>query len=398
MNNPSVLSSSSSKGAGDTTSVMRKSGSNPELTRTDRSSSSSGSSGTTDDNGSVASTPLLPSSSMRRNVSFAKVRVRQYGQTLGDQPCNAGPPVALDWDFNEAPDEDVDEYEASREGLRRQGQAMKMPPSVRVERLMDHGHTRNQIQNTTQSSRKTMKERQQSARESEAHFKAAQALESLGRKVKRVMKGKKDKERQNNSVWKNFSSSDAAHYNNYLDKRRGNNAFRASDPGMRRVQSMGDALLLSSGGRSRSLTYEGSIFAQQQQQQPSSQLKGILKHKHSASENNLKQMPKRQQRQQHHQEAEAERHSDTEESSSDDTPPPTTLRRTVSLDDPVVSQVNGNDENHNKKEQQEQHDKSNSKPPVMLRTGPSSTNVTAATSSSSMNEAESSSDDGGLFF
>mmetsp|Transcript_12974 Transcript_12974/g.24625 ORF Transcript_12974/g.24625 Transcript_12974/m.24625 type:complete len:254 (+) Transcript_12974:160-921(+) len=176
---------------------------------------------------------------MRRNVSFAKVTVREYEQTLGDQPCASGPPVSLGWEFQDALAADVEDYEASREGLRRIGHEMKMPPSVRVQKLLDNGLTRHQINQTAISSRKAMQGRVQTAKESEARHLAAKALESLGRKVKRVV-------RRNNS-------SDDLWWMQAAQSSNATEGFRSSCPEMRRVQSMGEfltkgsTLLLSSG-------------------------------------------------------------------------------------------------------------------------------------------------------
>ena len=166
-------------------------------------------------------------SNMRRNVSFAKVTVREYDQTLGDHPCGSGCPVSLGWDFQDGFAEDVEEYEASREGLRRIGHEMKMPPAVRVQKLLENGHTRHQINQTTISSRKAMQGRLQTAKQTEARHLAATALESLGRKVKRAVR------RGNSSddlFWQADQSSAAA------------KGFRASCPEIRRVQSMGEFL------------------------------------------------------------------------------------------------------------------------------------------------------------
>ena len=165
---------------------------------------------------------------MQRNVSFAKVTVREYGQTLGDQPCASGPPVSLGWEFQDGFATDVEEYEASRQGLRRVGHEMKMPPSVRVQKLLDNGHTRHQINQSATSSRKAMHGRIHTANESEARHLAAKALESLGRKVKRAV-------RRNNSSdnlwWQGAQSSTSTA-----------TGFRRSCPEMRRVHSMGEFL------------------------------------------------------------------------------------------------------------------------------------------------------------
>lgn len=51
-----------------------------------------------------------------RRVGFGSVQVRQYHQTLGDNPCvQCGPPIQLDWTYNEEESLiPVDEYECQR--------------------------------------------------------------------------------------------------------------------------------------------------------------------------------------------------------------------------------------------------------------------------------------------
>jgi hypothetical protein len=50
---------------------------------------------------------------LRRNsVSFDSIRIRFYSQTLGDNPSvSYGPPIQLDWDYEEQGDIQIDEYE-----------------------------------------------------------------------------------------------------------------------------------------------------------------------------------------------------------------------------------------------------------------------------------------------
>ena len=72
-----------------------------------------------------ASSLSSPSKSNKRtfgSVSFSTVEVREYNQTLGDNPSvRFGPPIQLDWDYTLANDvpEDLDLYEARRGPRRR---------------------------------------------------------------------------------------------------------------------------------------------------------------------------------------------------------------------------------------------------------------------------------------
>lgn len=56
----------------------------------------------------------------RRRVSFVAVQIREYQQTVGDNPSvSFGPPVSLDWPFMQRDALAVDLYEATRAGRRR---------------------------------------------------------------------------------------------------------------------------------------------------------------------------------------------------------------------------------------------------------------------------------------
>ena len=60
------------------------------------------------------------------HVKFQNIEIRNYDMTLGDNPsCSYGPPVQLDWDYDEANVVSLDEYEESR-GDRRMSYHMQM--------------------------------------------------------------------------------------------------------------------------------------------------------------------------------------------------------------------------------------------------------------------------------
>jgi hypothetical protein len=55
------------------------------------------------------------SSSRSQSVRFGRVVIRRYTQTLGDNPsCSYGPPVQLDWEYEEHDPLSLDEYEDKR--------------------------------------------------------------------------------------------------------------------------------------------------------------------------------------------------------------------------------------------------------------------------------------------
>lgn len=53
--------------------------------------------------------------SQRKSVKFNKIEVRNYSQTLGDNPsCSYGPPISLDWKYEEGGTLELEDYEANR--------------------------------------------------------------------------------------------------------------------------------------------------------------------------------------------------------------------------------------------------------------------------------------------
>lgn len=57
---------------------------------------------------------------MRKRASFSTVTVREYTQTLGDNPsCQTGAPITLGWEYQEKESEPLDDYEESRQQSRR---------------------------------------------------------------------------------------------------------------------------------------------------------------------------------------------------------------------------------------------------------------------------------------
>jgi hypothetical protein len=58
-------------------------------------------------------------SKRNRKVLFDKLTVRYYSRTVGDNPSvSCGPPIQLDWDYEEQPQVRVDEYEGTKNSRR----------------------------------------------------------------------------------------------------------------------------------------------------------------------------------------------------------------------------------------------------------------------------------------
>jgi len=69
----------------------------------------------------------ITTSQVRRGskVQFGTVEIRDYKRILGDHPCvSIGPPLSIDWDYEENEPRDVDEYEFDRVLSRKSQQEM----------------------------------------------------------------------------------------------------------------------------------------------------------------------------------------------------------------------------------------------------------------------------------
>eukprot|EP00569_Conticribra_weissflogii_P007454 CAMPEP_0171341882 /NCGR_PEP_ID=MMETSP0878-20121228/12394_1 /TAXON_ID=67004 /ORGANISM="Thalassiosira weissflogii, Strain CCMP1336" /LENGTH=145 /DNA_ID=CAMNT_0011844349 /DNA_START=102 /DNA_END=539 /DNA_ORIENTATION=+ len=63
------------------------------------------------------------SDAIRKRTSFSTISVREYYQTLGDNPsCLEGAPVSLDWTYKYEKSVSLDEYENSRQQRRRRSE------------------------------------------------------------------------------------------------------------------------------------------------------------------------------------------------------------------------------------------------------------------------------------
>ncbi|KAL9189964.1 hypothetical protein ACHAXT_009639 [Thalassiosira profunda] len=107
--------------------------------------------------------------SMKRNVSFASLEIRNYNVTLGDAPTPNGAPVSLDWTYDPSATEsyNVDYYEQFRtdEAPRRARHEMHMSPMQRQFLLMrEAGCTRGQIRQAAEECRRAALRREKTNR------------------------------------------------------------------------------------------------------------------------------------------------------------------------------------------------------------------------------------------
>lgn len=75
----------------------------------------------------------------KRKVRFSTVLIRDYSIILGDHPCvSYGPPITIDWDYQQHEPRDVDEYEFENALSRRSQREMVMNYYQRKYLLAEH--------------------------------------------------------------------------------------------------------------------------------------------------------------------------------------------------------------------------------------------------------------------
>ena len=123
------------------------------------------------------------------SVSFAEVRIRSYDQTVGDNPSvSYGPPITLDWSYEEMEPISIDSYEDAR-GKRRTLREM----------ILSYYHRRNVLSWQYGISDEELKLAKKQANKVKFERSVTQvflpamvfenALQSAGRKAKRLVKG-----------------------------------------------------------------------------------------------------------------------------------------------------------------------------------------------------------------
>jgi hypothetical protein len=119
------------------------------------------------------------------HVKFQSIQIRNYDMTLGDNPsCNYGPPVALDWSYDDAGSIPLDDYEESR-GTRRKIYQMHLNVIHRKRILERTDVTEDEIEYVVKEMKKIQKNREKT-RMMLPFWKLEDAAESAKRKVKRA--------------------------------------------------------------------------------------------------------------------------------------------------------------------------------------------------------------------
>ena len=132
-------------------------------------------------------------SSSSKSVGFDSVCIRSYQQTMGDNPAvSYGPPISLDWDYEEHEDVNIDEYEFQRGFARRNIQQMAISYYQRKAILThDYGFTEEELKKAKKDANK-IKLRRGVTNYFLPMMPVEDALASAGRKAKRMISKSKE--------------------------------------------------------------------------------------------------------------------------------------------------------------------------------------------------------------
>mmetsp|Transcript_26340 Transcript_26340/g.37103 ORF Transcript_26340/g.37103 Transcript_26340/m.37103 type:complete len:289 (+) Transcript_26340:172-1038(+) len=123
------------------------------------------------------------------SVSFKDVQIRDYDLTIGDNPSvSYGPPISLDWEYEERSPLCINEYESSRQP-RRSLRQMGLNYYERINILSHtYGYSEEDLKLAKKETKKVKKQRSLTRALVKLHM-VEDFVESAGRKAKRVISG-----------------------------------------------------------------------------------------------------------------------------------------------------------------------------------------------------------------
>eukprot|EP00536_Pseudo-nitzschia_multiseries_P005974 jgi/Psemu1/303754/fgenesh1_kg.121_\ len=129
---------------------------------------------------------------IKKRVAFDVVIIRSYQQTMGDNPgVSYGPPIQLDWDYEEHENIDIDEYEIARGHSRRTMRQMVMNYYQRKSLLKrEYGFTEEELKQAKKDVNR-VKFLRDVTKSLLPMMKVEDAVESAGRKARRLVGMKK---------------------------------------------------------------------------------------------------------------------------------------------------------------------------------------------------------------
>lgn len=131
--------------------------------------------------------PNRASSPMDRNVSFNKLRIREYDMTLGDHPSAiTGPPVQLSWEHKPENEIPLEEYEKGRQPRRNRKQ-LRLSYKEREQVLFkERGFTPEEVNSAWMEALTIRKQRKETLSLSDTQRQMEEAWESTQRKIGRL--------------------------------------------------------------------------------------------------------------------------------------------------------------------------------------------------------------------
>mmetsp|Transcript_22400 Transcript_22400/g.64300 ORF Transcript_22400/g.64300 Transcript_22400/m.64300 type:complete len:350 (+) Transcript_22400:240-1289(+) len=136
---------------------------------------------------SFLSAPKPPA--MKKAVSFHQVHVQEYARTIGDHPdVVLGPPLSIDWEPHHHEAHEFEDYESSREGMRKASKIdMRVHPNTRNRMLISAGVSKGEIKAATKAANRVSSQRKSTVASLEAPVIVLleEAAQSAMRKIKR---------------------------------------------------------------------------------------------------------------------------------------------------------------------------------------------------------------------
>ena len=177
------------------------------LDGTEEAATSSDNHNTNTNAASPPQTTTTPPPNNKRRVNFDTIMIREFDRTLGDNPATThGPPLTLDWQYEDVSPIKVDEYEENR-APRRITDQMMIPGNAREAILLTQTPTtKKQIQNMISQVRSSRYKRQSTVAMQDFE-EWHEAFEFISRRFRRFRKGL-TKEKEQELLWEQ-----ARHYN-----------------------------------------------------------------------------------------------------------------------------------------------------------------------------------------
>ena len=176
-----------------------------------------------DDDCSSTSNEAKDLDQTKPHVKFHQITIREYNRTLGDNPSvSAGPPIALDWEYNpESEILTIEDYEAQKP-QRRRNVELVVPRNLREKLLkFECGFSRRQIAQSVRSVQAVKQNRRQTVNNLHSS-KTQEKLENFKRALGRVVGIRKSSEREIEILWEKAGGE--------LHKNNKKNAARALSP------------------------------------------------------------------------------------------------------------------------------------------------------------------------